>query len=96
MIFELPNSARAAATVSSGVVSGVPCLDLCFEEDYHADVDMNLVANEKGEIIEIQGTSERKPLSRNDLEVMLQMGMGGIRDLIAYQNEVLAGGPPGA
>jgi ribonuclease PH len=57
---------------------------------------MNLVANEKGEVIEIQGTSERKPLTRGDLDIMLQMGMGGIRDLIAYQNEVLAGGPPGA
>jgi len=95
VIKESPASGNVGA-ISVGVVSGAPCLDLCFEEDYHADVDMNLVANEKGEIIEIQGTSERKPLSRNDLEVMLQMGMGGIRDLIAYQNEVLAGGPPGA
>ena len=94
-ISESPASGNVGA-ISVGVVTGVPCLDLCFEEDFHAEVDMNLVANEKGEIIEIQGTSERKPLSREDLDTMLEMGMGGIRELIAYQNEILAGELPSA
>lgn len=79
------------AAISTGVVSGVPCLDLCFEEDFHAEVDMNLVANDRGEIIEIQGTSERKPLSRADLDTMIELGMRGIVELIAYQNAILSG-----
>jgi ribonuclease PH len=79
------------AAISIGVVSGLPCLDLCFEEDYHADVDMNLVANDRGEIIEIQGTSEHKPLSRADLDTMIELGLQGITDLIDYQNKLLSG-----
>lgn len=79
------------AAISTGVVNGVPCLDLCFEEDFHAEVDMNLVANDRGEIIEIQGTSERKPLSRAGLDAMIELGMKGIDELIACQNAVLSG-----
>lgn len=79
------------AAISIGVVNSEPCLDLCFEEDFHADVDMNLVANDRGEIIEIQGTSERKPLSRADLDTMLELGMKGIAEFIDYQNALLSG-----
>lgn len=88
--------AGSVAAISVGVVNAVPCLDLCFEEDFHAEVDMNLVANRSGEIIEIQGTSERKPLSRADLDALLEMGMSGIDELIAYQDLVLAEPLPGA
>jgi ribonuclease PH len=49
------------------------------------------VANDRGEIIEIQGTSERKPLARADLDTMVELGLGGIRELIDYQNGVLSG-----
>jgi len=77
--------------ISVGVVRGEPCLDLCFEEDYHADFDLNVVANDRAEIIEIQGTSEHKPLSRADLDKMLELGMAGINDLIDYQNRILSG-----
>ena len=80
------------AAISTGVVAGTPCLDLCFEEDFHADVDMNLVANDRGEIIEIQGTSEHKLLSRPDLNTMIELGMAGIASMIDYQNEILADG----
>jgi ribonuclease PH len=79
------------AAISIGVVNAQPCLDLCFEEDVHADVDMNLVANDRGELIEIQGTSERKPLSRTDLDTMLELGLKGISELIDYQNALLSG-----
>jgi ribonuclease PH len=89
-VSESPVSGSVAA-ISVGVVGGKPCLDLCFEEDFHADVDMNLVANDRGEIIEIQGTSERKPLARADLDTMVELGLGGIRELIDYQNGVLSG-----
>jgi ribonuclease PH len=87
---ESPITGNVAA-ISIGVVSGVPCLDLCFEEDFHADVDMNLVANDRGEIIEIQGTSEHKPLARADLDIMIELGLQGITDLIEYQNKLLSG-----
>jgi ribonuclease PH len=80
----------SVAAISIGVVSGAPCLDLCFEEDFHAEVDLNLVADDKGGIIEIQGTSEREPLSREDLDKMLDLGFAGIRELIEYQGTVLA------
>jgi len=78
------------AAVSVGMVAGFPCLDLCFEEDYHADVDMNLVADGQGRIIEIQGTSEKKPLLREELEKLIDLGLTGIQRLIEYQRQVLA------
>ncbi|PKQ28970.1 MAG: ribonuclease PH [Candidatus Anoxymicrobium japonicum] len=83
------------AAISIGVVAGAPCLDLCFEEDVHADVDLNLVATERGEIIEIQGTSERRPLARADLDTILDLGLSGVRELIAYQDIVLSEKRPG-
>ena len=87
---ESPVTGNVAA-ISVGMVRGEPCLDLCFEEDFHADVDLNLVANDRGEIIEIQGTSEHKPLSRADLDTMIELGMNGVKELIEYQNHVLSG-----
>ena len=77
------------AAISVGVVSGAPCLDLCFEEDFHAEVDLNLVADGSGNIIEIQGTAERKPLARPQLEVMVDLALSGISGLIEYQRAVL-------
>ena len=77
------------AAISVGLVSGTPCLDLCFEEDFHADVDLNLVADGSGNIIEIQGTAEGKPLARSQLEVMVDLALSGISELIEYQKTVL-------
>jgi ribonuclease PH len=77
------------AAISVGMVSGTPCLDLCFEEDFHADTDLNLVADGSGNIIEIQGTAERKPLTRSQLEVMVDLALSGISELIKYQKTVL-------
>lgn len=73
------------AAISVGMVSDDLCLDLCFEEDYHADVDLNLVADERGDIIEIQGTAEGDPISRDTVENMIDLGLTGIKDLIDYQ-----------
>ncbi|MBU1672634.1 MAG: ribonuclease PH [Actinobacteria bacterium] len=78
------------AAVSLGVVNGVPLLDLCYEEDVHAELDLNLVANDRSELIEIQGTAENRPISRSELDTLLDMGLGGIRELIEYQRSVLA------
>ncbi|MBN1289006.1 MAG: ribonuclease PH [Actinobacteria bacterium] len=78
------------AALSVGMVSGDLCLDLCFEEDYHADVDLNLVADERGDIIEIQGTAEGDPVSRATIEDMIDLGLTGIKDLIAYQRKLVS------
>jgi ribonuclease PH len=77
------------AAVSLGIVSGNLMLDLNYEEDSNADVDMNLVANDKGEIIEIQGTSEKLTFDRNRLNEMLDLGLNGIEQLIEIQKRAL-------
>lgn len=77
----------SVAAVSVGVVDGEILLDLCYEEDSHAHVDMNLVMTGEGEYIEIQGTGEESPFSRAQMNALLEMGELGIQQLIAYQND---------
>ena len=77
------------AAVSVGIVEGKPLLDLSYEEDSKADVDLNIAMNEEGKYIEIQGTSERRPLSREELNVLLDLAEKGIRALFAKQEEAL-------
>jgi ribonuclease PH len=77
------------AATSVGIVGGVPMLDLNYEEDARADVDMNLVMTEEGELVEIQGTAEGRPFRRDELEQLLALGEGGIRRLIEVQKAVL-------
>ena len=79
------------AAVSAGVVGDVPCLDLCYQEDSQAQVDMNFVMNELGEMIEIQGTGEGRAFSRAELDQLLALGEKGIRELMAAQREALGG-----
>jgi len=73
------------AAVSVGIVSGQPMLDLSYEEDSQADVDMNIIMTGKGEFIEIQGTAERKPFNRAQMDKLLDLGKKGITDLIEIQ-----------
>ncbi|OAB39001.1 ribonuclease PH [Paenibacillus macquariensis subsp. defensor] len=77
------------ASVSVGVVGGRTLLDLNYEEDSKAKVDMNLVMTGSGQFVELQGTGEESPFSRQELDALLQIGEQGIRDIIAYQQEVL-------
>ncbi len=77
------------AAVSVGIVDGVPLLDLNYEEDSIAEVDMNVVMDDKGRFIEIQGTAEGKPFTKAELENLLQLGEKGIRELIEKQKEAL-------
>lgn len=79
------------AAVSAGLVEGVPLLDLCYEEDSRADADCNVVMDASGRFIEVQGTAEGVPFSREDLDRLLDLAEGGMRRLIALQREVLAG-----
>ena len=77
------------AAVSAGIVEDVPCLDLCYQEDSRAQVDMNFVMNEKGEFIELQGTGEGRAFTGNELETLMSYGAKGIRELMDAQREAL-------
>lgn len=77
------------AAVSVGVVGGVPMLDLDYQRDASADVDMNVVMTGAGKIIEIQGTAERAPFDRAALDRLLDLAAGGIDQLIAAQRRAL-------
>lgn len=75
------------AAVSVGIVDDVPMLDLCYKEDSGADVDMNLVMNESGEFIELQGTGEGRSFTRSELNVLLGLGEKGLKELMELQNK---------
>ncbi|HHU48413.1 MAG: ribonuclease PH [Caldicoprobacterales bacterium] len=77
------------AAVSVGIFDGQAVLDLCYEEDANAKVDMNLVMNDKVEFMEIQGTGEEKPFSLNELHQMLKLGQKGIEEIITAQKKSL-------
>ena len=76
---------RHIAAVSVGIVDEQPMLDLCYNEDSKAQVDMNLVLNDAGELIEIQGTGEGRAFSRDELDSLLSLGYNGIRRLFDTQ-----------
>ena len=77
------------AAVSVGIIDGVPMLDLCYEEDSRADVDMNVVMTESGKLIEIQGTAEENPFDRKQLNELLDLAEHGLKQIFAIQREVL-------
>jgi ribonuclease PH len=77
------------AAVSVGVFGGNLLLDLCYEEDYRADVDMNVVMTGKGEFIEIQGTAERQPFDKEQMDKLAALAKKGIADLIDIQRNHL-------
>jgi ribonuclease PH len=59
---------QAVAATSAGIVEGVPLLDLCYEEDSRAEVDFNIVMTADGRFVEVQGTAEREPFSREEMD----------------------------
>ncbi|MDP6027404.1 MAG: ribonuclease PH [Pseudomonadales bacterium] len=77
------------AAVSVGVVEGQPVLDLEYTEDSNAETDMNVVMAEGDKFIEVQGTAEREPFSRNDLDEMLSLAAKGVGELIQLQRSTL-------
>lgn len=80
------------SAVSVGVShEGAPILDLCYEEDSQAIVDMNVVMTGDGRFVEVQGTGEGRPFSRAELTTLLDYGEKGCRELISYQKDVLGG-----
>lgn len=85
---ELPVRDFLAAT-SVGLVDGQLLLDLCYEEDSRAAVDMNVVMTGDGRFVEVQGTAEAQPFARAELDAMLALAAGGIGRLVAIQREAL-------
>lgn len=79
------------AAVSAGIFEGTPVLDLDYHEDSRAQVDMNLVATEGHRLVEVQGTAEGDPFSREELDEILTLGMEGIGSLVRAQREALEG-----
>ncbi len=83
------------AATSVGVVDGVSVLDLNFQEDSRARVDMNVVMTESGRLVEVQGTAEGLPFTREELLRLLDLAERGIKRLISYQKEILSDALPG-
>ncbi len=85
---------EACAAVSVGVIDGIPSLDLPYEEDVAAEVDMNVVMTESGRFVEVQGTAEGQPFSRDHLDELLDLATSGIEQIIKRQKLLLADPPP--
>ncbi|OGW79187.1 MAG: ribonuclease PH [Omnitrophica bacterium RIFCSPLOWO2_12_FULL_44_17] len=77
------------AAVSVGIFKGEPILDLCYEEDSKAEVDMNIIMTGAGHFVEIQGTAEQNPFSKKEMDVLLSLGKQGISELIACQKRLI-------
>jgi ribonuclease PH len=87
-IARMPIGDYVAAT-SVGVVGGTPMLDLAYEEDSKADVDMNVVQTGDGRFIEVQGTAEAEPFTKEALDELLDLAATGIRELVARQRDIV-------
>jgi len=82
------------AAVSVGIIDGEPMLDLAYTEDVRAETDMNVVATGRGLFVEVQGTAERAPFDRRELDSLLDLALAGTGRLAEIQREVLGLGTP--
>jgi ribonuclease PH len=80
----------AVAATSAGVIEAMPVLDLNYEEDARAEVDFNVVMTEDGELVEVQGTGESHPFTRQAMNDLLDLAEGGVRRLFDLQRSALA------
>jgi ribonuclease PH len=78
------------AAISVGIVDNIPLLDLKYDEDSRAEVDMNVVCTGDGRFIELQGTAEREPFSRAQMDELVSLGMRGIEALICIQKDAIS------
>lgn len=90
-IFKTNPVLSEVAAVSVGIIAGTPVLDLAYAEDSTADVDMNVVCTGTGKFIELQGTAEREPFSRDEMDAMLILAEKGVNRLFEVQRQALAG-----
>jgi len=81
---------RSVSAVSVGIIHGEPRLDLCYDEDVTAEVDMNIVCTGTGEFVEVQGTGESGVFARDQLDALLDLGVAGCRELATIQAQALA------
>ena len=88
-IFERNPLKGYLAAVSVGVVDGQAMLDLCYEEDFKAVVDMNVVMTDDGRFVEIQGTAEGEPFKKEVFDELLKLAEKGISEIIKIQKEIL-------
>jgi ribonuclease PH len=77
------------AAISVGLLDGVPLLDLCYEEDAKAAVDMNVVMTDEGQFVEVQGTGEDAPFTQRQMAAMLKLAREGIAELLTIQKKAL-------
>ncbi|MFC1549229.1 ribonuclease PH [Candidatus Omnitrophota bacterium] len=82
---------QSVAAVSVGIIDGESYLDLNYEEDARAEVDMNVVMTDSGKFVEVQGTAEREPFSKDLMDKMLKLAEDGIKNLIKEQKTALKG-----
>jgi len=80
---------KMAAGISVGIVNGDMLLDLCYEEDYRAEVDFNVVMTDGNEFVEVQGTAEGKPFSKEAIDSLLSLAQQGITRLFKSQKEAV-------
>ena len=83
---------RQIAAVSVGVIDGEPRLDLPYDEDSRAEVDFNVVMTAAGEYVEVQGTAEHGPFTRDAMDELLRLAAAGIDELLALQRAAVAAG----
>jgi len=88
-ISRMPLTDYVAAT-SVGVLEGVPVLDLCYQEDSQAGVDMNVVMTGRGQFVEVQATAEHALFNQHQMSEMISLAAAGIRELIAAQRQVIS------
>ena len=91
VISKIPLKSAVAAT-SVGIVSSNMMLDLCYDEDSQAGVDFNIVMTSKGEFVEVQGTAEGRPFTKQSIDDILSLAEKGIQQLFKAQQDVLRGG----
>lgn len=77
------------AATSIGIVNGEKIIDLCYEEDSNAKVDMNIIGTHEGEFVEVQGTGEETPMTRSELNELLDLGEKGLKQMIEIQKSAL-------
>lgn len=80
------------AAVSLGIVKGEMMVDLCYEEDSNAEIDMNLVMTGRGKLIEVQATAEKLPVTRAEFDQLLELGAGAIKEIIQLEKKILGRG----
>ena len=79
----------SVAATSVGLVNGDPALDLCYEEDSSAEVDMNVVMTGSGKFVEVQATAEGRPFAGDELDQLLALAAGGVRSLTEHQRSLV-------